>query len=124
MPIFWVYQVSVVSELFLDVLSLPAPGDDLPARGGEALTLVRPPELGLPLYLMLFLSPGFSKADTPRPVLAQGHYVSLMKLWGSRRSSGACESGVLAGFPMLVHFLQLGEEKAPISPLNHCCFQS
>lgn len=97
--------MSGVFELFLDVLSLPAPG-------GEAGS-VRPPELGSPLHIMLFLSPGFSKVDTPLTVFAQGHYVSLRKLWASRRSSGACESGVLVGVPMLVHFSQLGEEEAP-----------
>lgn len=60
-----------------------------------------------------FLSIGFSEADTPLTLLAQSHYVLLMKLWGSWSSSGVCEGRVLTGVAVLADSLKFGEEEAP-----------
>ena len=63
--------------------------------------------------MFFFLSVGFSEADTPLTLLAQSHYVLLMKSWGSWSSSGVCEGRVLTGVAVLVDSLKFGEEEAP-----------
>lgn len=62
---------------------------------------------------VFFLSIGFSEADTPLTLLAQSHYVLLMKSWGSWSSSGVCEGRVLTGVAVLADSLKFGEEEAP-----------
>lgn len=122
-PLCWLNDlINGGSTCLLGVLSVGCFWDILrwlsvPAPGWEVLTgSIRPPELGWPLHLMFFfffLSIGFSEADTPLTLLAQSHYVLLMKLWGSWSSSGVCEGRVLTGVAVLADSLKFGEEEAP-----------